>query len=164
MNLKEIKEILDLVVEKGFTEFEFERSGVRLRLKREGRATPQIVQSHVASQGPVISYEPVAAALPPPPAAPPAAIAAPPAAASAENLHVIKSPIVGTFFESPSPTASPFVEAGSKVKVGAVLCIVEAMKLMNEIESDVAGVVVERLVANGQPVEYGQPLFRIRLS
>ena len=159
MNLKEIKELLDLVVEKGFTEFEFERSGVRLRLKREGRATPQI-----QAQGPVIGYEPVAAALPPPPP-PQAAIAAPPAAAApAENLHVIKSPIVGTFFEASSPNAPPFVEVGSKVKAGSVLCIVEAMKLMNEIESDVAGVVVERLVENGQPVEYGQPLFRIRLS
>lgn len=160
MNLKEIKEILDLVVEKGFTEFEFERSGVRLRLKREGRATPQTMPS----QGPVISFQPVAAPLPAPPAPPPqAAIAAPPAA-PAENTHVVKSPIVGTFFESPSPTAPPFVEAGAKVKVGTVLCIVEAMKLMNEIESDVAGVVVERLVGNGQPVEYGQPLFRIRPS
>ena len=88
----------------------------------------------------------------------------PPAAAPAENTHVSKSPIVGTFFEAPSPSSPPFVEAGSKVKTGSVLCIVEAMKLMNEIESDVAGVVVERLVENGQPVEYGQPLFRIRLS
>ena len=157
MNLKEIKELLDIVVEKGFTEFEFERSGVRLRLKREGRGAPQI-----QAQGPVISYEPVAT-LPPPP--PQAAIAAPPAAAvPAEALHLIKSPIVGTFFEAPSPSSPPFVEAGSKVKAGSVLCIVEAMKLMNEIESDVAGVVVERLVENGQPVEYGQLLFRIRLA
>ena len=102
------------------------------------------------------------------PAAAPAAAAAPASAAAElaaeleEKLHEVKSPIVGTFYESPSPGAPPFVKVGDQVEVGQVLCIVEAMKLMNEIESDVAGEVVKRIAASGQPVEYGQPLFAIR--
>jgi acetyl-CoA carboxylase biotin carboxyl carrier protein len=91
-------------------------------------------------------------------------VAGAPAAASAteEKLHEVKSPIVGTFYESPAPGASAFVQIGDQVEVGQVLCIVEAMKLMNEIESDVAGEVVKRIGVSGQPVEYGQPLFAIR--
>jgi acetyl-CoA carboxylase biotin carboxyl carrier protein len=102
------------------------------------------------------------------PAAAPAAAAAPVAAVAApaaeveEKLHEVKSPIVGTFYESPSPGAPSFVKVGDQVEVGQVLCIVEAMKLMNEIESDVAGEVVKRIAASGQPVEYGQPLFAIK--
>ncbi len=89
---------------------------------------------------------------------------APPTSEPEEKLHEVKSPIVGTFYESPSPGAPPFVKVGDRVEVGQVLCIVEAMKLMNEIESDVAGEVVKRIASSGQPVEYGQPLFAIRLS
>ncbi len=101
------------------------------------------------------------------PAAAPVAAAPPSAAAQLaaeleEKLHEVKSPIVGTFYESPSPGAPPFVKVGDQVEVGQVLCIVEAMKLMNEIESDVAGEVVRRIASSGQPVEYGQPLFAIR--
>jgi acetyl-CoA carboxylase biotin carboxyl carrier protein len=81
-----------------------------------------------------------------------------------KNIHIVKSPIVGTFYRAPAPGAKPFVEVGSKVKKGDVLCIIEAMKIMNEIKSDVNGVVEEILVENGQPVEYGQPLFKIRLE
>jgi acetyl-CoA carboxylase biotin carboxyl carrier protein len=95
-----------------------------------------------------------------PPAAPPAAKEASPE----EGLHIVKSPIVGTFYESPSPGAPPFVKPGDKVSLGQVICIVEAMKLMNEIESDVAGEVVKMLVANNQPIEYGQALYAIRPS
>jgi acetyl-CoA carboxylase biotin carboxyl carrier protein len=92
----------------------------------------------------------------PPPATPA------PAAAAEEDLHTVKSPIVGTFYESPAPGAPPFVKPGDMVSAGQVLCIIEAMKLMNEIEADVSGELVKRLVANNQPVEYGQPLFAIR--
>jgi acetyl-CoA carboxylase biotin carboxyl carrier protein len=81
-----------------------------------------------------------------------------------KNIHIVKSPIVGTFYRAPAPGAKPFVEVGSRVKKGDVLCIIEAMKIMNEIKSDVNGVVEEVLVENGQPVEYGQPLFKIRLE
>ena len=90
--------------------------------------------------------------------------AATPAAAPEESLHMVKSPIVGTFYEAPSPGAPPFVKAGDTVEVGQVLCIVEAMKLLNEIESDVAGEIVKKLASNGQPIEYGQDLFAIRPS
>jgi acetyl-CoA carboxylase biotin carboxyl carrier protein len=93
---------------------------------------------------------------------PPAAPAAPPAPAPEEGLHMVRSPIVGTFYESPSPGSPPFVKPGDVVAVGQILCIVEAMKLMNEIESDVAGEVLKMLVANGAPIEYGQELFAIR--
>jgi acetyl-CoA carboxylase biotin carboxyl carrier protein len=101
---------------------------------------------------------PVPVASSPAAGAPPAA----PAAAAEEGLHLVKSPIVGTYYEAPSPGAPPFIKPGDQVTSGQVLCIVEAMKLMNEIESDVTGEVVKLLVANGQPVEYGQPLFAIR--
>jgi acetyl-CoA carboxylase biotin carboxyl carrier protein len=98
--------------------------------------------------------------------APTASPSAPPPAASElaaeENLHIVKSPIVGTFYEAPSPGAPPFVKAGDAVEIGQVLCIVEAMKLLNEIESDIAGEIVKKLVSNGQPIEYGQELFVIR--
>jgi acetyl-CoA carboxylase biotin carboxyl carrier protein len=95
-------------------------------------------------------------------AAPVAAASAAPAAPAEETLHEVKSPIVGTFYESPSPGAPAFVKIGDQVEAGQVLCIIEAMKLMNEIEADVAGEVVKRIAASGQPVEYGQPLFAIR--
>ena len=162
LNLREIKELLDLVEQKGFTEFELERGGVRLRVRRES------AHAVLPSQGPVIAYEPVAvpAQLPAahhaPPAPAPAPVAEPTAAAVEEDLYVVKSPIVGTFYESPSPGSPVFITVGQSVQRGQVLCIVEAMKLMNEIESDVAGEVVKSLVKNGQPVEYGQPLFAIR--
>ncbi len=162
LNLREIRELLDLVEEKGFTEFELERAGVRLRVRRDP-AHPLL-----PSQGPVIAYEPVAASaqlpaaspVPPAPAAEPVAVPAAPVVE--ENLYLVKSPIVGTFYESSSPGKPVFVTIGQSVQRGQVLCIVEAMKLMNEIESDVAGEVVKCLVRNGQPVEYGQALFAIR--
>jgi acetyl-CoA carboxylase biotin carboxyl carrier protein len=96
------------------------------------------------------------------PAPPPASASVPPAAAAEEELHTVKSPIVGTFYEAPGPGALPFVKPGDQVAAGQVLCIIEAMKLMNEIEADASGEIVKVLVNNGQPVEYGQPLFAIR--
>jgi acetyl-CoA carboxylase biotin carboxyl carrier protein len=167
MNQKEIRELIEFLIDKDIAEFELERGDVKLRVKRGGvqtaPATPVIVAAPVAAP---LAAAPVA---PVPSAAPaPAAAAAPaaetPAAAEDETAgaHVIKSPIVGTFYESPSPGAPPFVKAGDTVSVGQVLCIVEAMKLMNEIESDYSGTVVKRFVDNGSPVEYGQPLFAVK--
>ncbi len=152
MNQKEIKELIEFLVEKDIAEFEMERGEIKLRVKR-GYA---LVQQPAAPA--VVSAAPVAA-----PAAAPVA-AAPAVAATEEGIEIIKSPIVGTFYEASSPGAPAFSKQGDKVKLGQVLCIVEAMKLMNEIESEYAGEIVKVLVSNGQPVEYGQPLFKIRVK
>lgn len=166
MNSKEIKELVEFLIEKDVTEFELERGDVKMRIKRGQQV--QMIQAPMASvmSAPIAApahlpvTAPVAATSPAPVATPGPSAPAP--AAEEEGLHHVKSPIVGTFYESPSPGAPPFIKPGDHVAAGQVLCIVEAMKLMNEIESDIAGEVVKTLVANGQPVEYGQPLFAIR--
>ena len=157
MNQKEIKELIEFLIEKDIAEFELERGDVKLRVKR-GQPAPatQIVVPSVPAAIPVSSASLPAGAGG---AAPPEAARETPAQ---ENLHIVRSPIVGTFYESPSPGSPPFVNVGDRVEVGQVLCIVEAMKLMNEIECDVAGEVVKKLGSNGQPIEYGQELFVIR--
>jgi acetyl-CoA carboxylase biotin carboxyl carrier protein len=165
MNQQELKELIDLVIEKGIAEFELEREDVKVRIKRAGDQTAPAVQYIPA---PVIGSSPLVATASGPAAAPAAAPAGAGGAEAAQpareedGLQSVKSPIVGTFYESPSPGAPAFVKSGDQVEVGQVLCIIEAMKLMNEIESEYAGEVVKRLVQNGQPVEYGQPLFAIR--
>ena len=160
MNQKELKELIDFLIEKDISEFELERGDVKVRIKRG-----------VETAAPVITHAVPMAAMPmaAPSAQPGTALAAPPAvpsatptAAAEEELHAVKSPIVGTFYEAPGPGALPFVKPGDQVAAGQVLCIIEAMKLMNEIESDTSGEVVKVLVSNGQPVEYGQALFAIR--
>ena len=161
MNQKELKELIEFLIEKDIAEFELERGDVKVKIKRAGEHT--VVHAHA---------EPRFYAVPPAPNAPiemlgAAHVAPPPAAAPAapapeEGLHTVKSPIVGTFYEAPSPGAPPFAKVGDTVEVGQVLCIVEAMKLLNEIESDVAGEIVKKLATNGQPIEYGQELFVIR--
>jgi acetyl-CoA carboxylase biotin carboxyl carrier protein len=163
MNQKELKELIEFLIEKDIAEFELERGDVKVRVKRAGEHT--VV--HAAAEprffavpsAPAMSPEIGAVPVPgtTPSAPPPTPLAAP-----QENLQTVKSPIVGTFYEAPSPGAPPFVKIGDTVEVGQVLCIVEAMKLLNEIESDVAGEIVKKLVANGQPIEYGQELFAIR--
>jgi len=162
MNQKELKDLIDFLVEKDITEFELERGDVKVRVKR---GTEPVVIPAVSA--PAQIQVPVVAA--PQPAAAPASsttATAPPAApaepAEEAGLHIVKSPIVGTYYEAPSPGSPPFIKVGDEVTVGQVLCIVEAMKLMNEIESDVAGEVVKILVTNNQPIEYGQSLFAIR--
>jgi acetyl-CoA carboxylase biotin carboxyl carrier protein len=159
MNQKELKELVEFLIEKDITEFELERGDVKVRIKR---GTPQ------AAPAPAERIINVHAA---PAAAIPLAVvgasnaATPVAPAQApveEDLHMVRSPIVGTYYESPSPGSPPFVKPGDTVEAGQVLCIVEAMKLMNEIEADVGGDVVKCLVKNGQPIEYGQDLFAIR--
>jgi acetyl-CoA carboxylase biotin carboxyl carrier protein len=147
MNLKELKEIIDLVTSlESVEEFEIEKSGVRLRIKRHS--------NHQASVSTVAAATPsVALSSPPTPGQ---------IAIEGEDLFYIKSPIVGTFYKAPSPKSEPFVSVGDFVDKGTVVCIIEAMKLMNEIESEVAGEIVAILVENGQPVEYGENLFAIR--
>lgn len=163
MNQKEIKELIEFLIEKDIAEFELERGDVKVRIKRAAEspvtAPPdsRYLVSHPAPASPVPAGE--VASSPQPVVNPAPKAPAPPVE---EALHGVRSPIVGTFYESPSPGSPPFVKPGDIVEVGQVLCIVEAMKLMNEIESDVAGEIVKKLVANGQPIEYGQELFAIR--
>ncbi|HXZ81003.1 MAG TPA: acetyl-CoA carboxylase biotin carboxyl carrier protein [Terriglobales bacterium] len=165
MNQKELKELIEFLIEKDIAEFELERGDIKVRIKRGGASSP----IHYAAVAPVVSA-PLVSAAPAvvvaaggnsSPSSASAASSAEPAVEEAGG-QIVHSPIVGTFYESPSPGAPPFVKPGDRVSLGQVLCIVEAMKLMNEIESDYAGIVVKRFVENGQPVEYGQQLFAIR--
>jgi acetyl-CoA carboxylase biotin carboxyl carrier protein len=149
MDLRKLKKLIDLVQESGIAELEITEGEEKVRISRSGGS----VQSAVMAM-PQLA-QPMAA-----PAAAPAVSAEAPAPAEPEG-HVVKSPMVGTFYRSPSPGAKPFVEIGQTVNAGDTLCIIEAMKLLNEIEADVAGTVKAVLVENGQPVEYGQPLFVI---
>ena len=165
MNQKELKELIEFLIEKDVAEFEMERGDVKVRVKRNLPNQVQYVAASPSVVAPAPHFPPASTVGQVPAAhASASASAAPaaPAADSDEGLHQVKSPIVGTFYESPSPGAPPFIKVGDTVAAGQVLCIVEAMKLMNEIESDVAGEIVKINVKNGQPVEYGQPLFAIR--
>jgi len=160
-NLEELRELVDFLKANGIAEFDMERANLKVRIKFEGAAgaagiNPAQLALLMASAGGGAAGQFTATA---PGAAGAAAGQAP---EEEEKLHEVNSPIVGTFYESPSPGAPPFVKVGDEVELGQVLCIVEAMKLMNEIESDVAGEVVKRIASSGQPVEYGQPLFAIR--
>jgi acetyl-CoA carboxylase biotin carboxyl carrier protein len=150
MNQKEIKELIEFLVEKDIAEFELERGDIKIRVKRGQRAAAASCEAPAAAAAPLPLPTSVSA---------PAASA--PANESEEGIDIIKSPIVGTFYEAASPGSPAFVKEGDTVTVGQVLCIVEAMKLMNEIESEAAGKILKILVSNGQPVEYGQPLFKI---
>jgi acetyl-CoA carboxylase biotin carboxyl carrier protein len=166
-NLDDIQGLLDLLAKKEITEFEMEQQGVKIRVRRG--------DSHVVSAGNVegFSVVPGSASPGPTPAASPVPLATVPsapsgitsaaeaAADSTEGLVIIKSPIVGTFYSSPSPSAPPFVKVGDTVQMGQVICIIEAMKLMNELEAEMTGQIVRVYVENGQPVEYGQSLFAI---
>jgi acetyl-CoA carboxylase biotin carboxyl carrier protein len=153
---KEILELIDLISQSNFVEFELEREGFKIKLVK--------ANSRGAADGMSAATMPQTGALlqaAPAPAPEPLATARSSAPVSS-GLHDVKSPLVGTFYRAPSPEAPSFTEVGKSVKSGQVLCIVEAMKLMNEIESDTDGVVEEILASNGQPVEYGEVLFRIR--
>ena len=153
LSFKEIRELIDLVSERGLAGLEIERSGFRLRI--EGSRPP------VANGNPGAAAETISPTVPAAGSGPPSLL---PAAKEAEDVHVITSPIVGTFYRSPSPESDPFAEVGEKVARGKILCIIESMKLMNEIESDVEGEIVAVYARNGQPVEYGEKLFGIRLA
>jgi len=158
MNIKEIKEILNLMQEHNLGEIEIEKDGLKLKLKKT--ATGVNVEHAPESQGVVIPFPKRAEASK-------SAAAAEAGAGPAEedpNVYVARSPMVGTFYSAPAPDQPAFASAGQSVKKGSVLCIVEAMKLMNEIKCEVDGKVEEVLVSNGQAVEFDQPLFRIKLS
>jgi acetyl-CoA carboxylase biotin carboxyl carrier protein len=168
--MDELKELIAFLKENEIAEFDLDRGDLKVRLKFASAVAPaapaagldlaslaRLLGSHaaaapVAPAAAAVDYAPIAPAAPEAPAP------------EAENLHIIKSPIVGTFYESPSPGSSAFVSNGDRIEKGQVICIVEAMKLMNEIEADASGEIVKRLVTNGQPVEYGQPLFAVRTT
>jgi acetyl-CoA carboxylase biotin carboxyl carrier protein len=161
MNQKELKELIEFLIEKDIAEFELERGDVRVKIKRA--ADPPAMAPPDSRYIAVQSAPVMVPAAPASPASGRADLAAASATPAADDgLHIVKSPIVGTFYESPSPGSPPFVKVGDVLEVGQVLCIVEAMKLMNEIECDAAGELVKKLVANGQPIEYGQELFVVR--
>ena len=157
MDLRKLKTLIDLVAESGIAELEITEGDGKVRIVK----SPQQVAMGYAPMNPVAMAPeaPRAMQAAEPPAAPPAPVAVAPAEPAAPSGHVLKSPMVGTFYRSANPNSSSFVEIGSQVKEGDTLCIVEAMKLMNEIEADASGVVKAILVENGQPVEFGQPLF-----
>lgn len=153
MDLRKLKKLIDLVEESGISELELTEGEEKVRISRN---LPQGQNVVYAQAAPMMHHAPAAA-----PAAPATAALAEEEAPAAIEGHVIKSPMVGTFYRSPSPEAKAFVDVGSAVAVGDTLCIIEAMKLLNEIECDHAGVIKAILVENGQPVEYGEPLFII---
>jgi acetyl-CoA carboxylase biotin carboxyl carrier protein len=156
LNFKEILELIDIVAERGIAEIEIEQAGTKLRIQGKPSA-PQVIHSYLNGQRDM--------SLPALPAAAPAAVISAKAqdAEVDASLHVITSPIVGTFYRSPNPESESFVTVGDHVNKGKVICIIEAMKLMNEIESDVDGEIVKVFPQNGQPVEYGEKLFAVRL-
>jgi acetyl-CoA carboxylase biotin carboxyl carrier protein len=157
MNVDAIKQILDLVREHELTEFELEQAGVKLRVRKQGAAPPA-----PAPMPQAMAPLPAAVAAPAVAAVPTAVPIAP--AEEPLELSVVTSPIVGTFYRSPDPSSPSFVEVGQRVKKGQTLCIIEAMKLMNEIESEYEGEIVKIYVENGQPVQYGERLFAVKTS
>jgi acetyl-CoA carboxylase biotin carboxyl carrier protein len=173
-DIDELKELIAFLKENEIAEFDLDRGDLKVRLKFASAVVPPAAPASsldLATLARLMGSSQAASAAPAPlahaaaghaPAAPGSPVA--PAPVEAEELHILKSPIVGTFYESPSPGSSAFVSTGDRVEKGQVVCIVEAMKLMNEIEADASGEIVKRLVNNGQPVEYGQPLFAIRTS
>jgi acetyl-CoA carboxylase biotin carboxyl carrier protein len=177
MTLDEIKHLIEFIRAQELTEFEFEQDGVKLRIKSGTASHPAM---HVMQAMPMVAPIAPGAAIAPPPGAPaalaPSVAAAAPAAPAAPGspapqepeegteLAIVKSPIVGTFYRAAEPGAKPFVATGDVVKKGQVLCIIEAMKLMNEIDSEYDGEIVSIYVENGQPVQYGERLFAIRLK
>jgi acetyl-CoA carboxylase biotin carboxyl carrier protein len=163
MKIDEIKELIESVARHGITELDIDSSGMKLKIRKELPPAAAVASSFPASVP--VAASPVPAALSfSAEIAPPAAVAGPPAPAEAADLFLVRSPIVGTFYRAPNPNADPYAKIGDTVEPGRVLCIVEAMKLMNEIESDVSGEIIKIFVENGEPVEFGQALFGIRLA
>ncbi|HJS25335.1 MAG TPA: acetyl-CoA carboxylase biotin carboxyl carrier protein [Pyrinomonadaceae bacterium] len=161
VNMEELRELITLLRENGLSELELENEGFKVRLRRESTGGESV---RYAESPPAPAAPPIHAPAPPPTSSGPShpGTQASTAASQDQDLHIIPSPIVGTFYRSPSPTAEAFVKIGSNVEPDTVVCIIEAMKLMNEIQAETAGEVVKIYVENGQPVEYGQPLFGIK--
>lgn len=172
-DIQVLKDLIEFLQEKNIGEFRLERGELRVELKFQSAiaaaapaAAPNLdplLLARLLSTAPPAGTGTTVAAPPPESSSVPVPAASAPEPVQEEPLHTVKSPIVGTFYESPSPGSSAFVKIGDQVEAGQPLCIVEAMKLMNEIEADVSGEIVKRLVQNGQPVEYGQPLFAVRV-
>jgi acetyl-CoA carboxylase biotin carboxyl carrier protein len=159
LDLKQIKQIIDLMKRSELTEFAVEEEGFKLKIRRGANGLP-VVSSGRSSNPPFSAAE--SNSTPPMPV--PAALTNPGAPAAAEDPDIVyvKSPMVGTFYRSPSPESKPFVDIGSKIEDNSLVCIIEAMKIMNEIQAEIKGTVVEILAENGQPVEYGQRLFKLK--
>jgi acetyl-CoA carboxylase biotin carboxyl carrier protein len=153
LDIKLIKQVVDLMKRSDISEFEFEEDGFKLRLSTKGADAPQIIQAAPSVQTPAPS--PVAAA--------PAGEAAA-APVEEKGISIIKSPMVGTFYSAASPESPAFVKVGTKVNNDSVVCIIEAMKVMNEIQAEMSGTITELLVENGEAIEYGQPLFKIKTA
>jgi acetyl-CoA carboxylase biotin carboxyl carrier protein len=165
--LQSLKDLIEFLKQQQVGEFELEQDGLKVHLSfaGQGRSASHVdlsQLSHLLQHAPAAPVHPIAVPGHVPSMTAGGAAQPSPVANEEDGLHIIKSPIVGTFYEASAPGADPYVKVGEQVDSGQVVCIVEAMKLMNEIESDIAGEVVKRLVASGQPVEYGQPLFAIR--
>jgi len=156
-DIEDLKQLIEFLKENQVAEFDLDRGDMKIRLKFAQAVAPAVV--HTLANLPIMAAPGV-----PPTAAPHVAAAAPLESEPETDVHIVKSPIVGTFYGSPSPGAASFVTPGDHVERGQVICIIEAMKLMNEIEADMAGEIVRCLVTNGQPIEYGQPLFSIRTA
>jgi acetyl-CoA carboxylase biotin carboxyl carrier protein len=162
MTVDEIRELINLAAETGVAELEVQRGENRVRIRRASFAAPQeIVVAPTYASSPSVAAPPPVAATHAPAELPSPGTAAPPGNPD-PGLVLVKSPIVGTFYESPSPGSAPFVRVGERVQPGKVLCIIESMKLMNEIEAETSGILESKLVMNGQPVEYGEALFAVR--
>jgi len=160
MDIAYLEKIMQLFDESTLTELEIEEEGTQIRLARKGEPQPPQMMQFAPAQ---MAYGPATLAAPPQ-VAPPPSSAAPAVNGTGTKQHEIKSPIVGTFYRSPSPDADPYVQVGQRIEAGTTVCIIEAMKLMNEIESDATGKIVKINIENGQPVEYGQTLMVIELD
>ena len=164
-DIEDLKQLIEFLKEYQVAEFDLDRGDLKIRLKFN---QPPATSAGLSDLARLIASAPqgggLAGAAASSPVAPAEALAKPPAAEPEASLHMVKSPIVGTYYGSPSPGAEAFVASGDHVKKGQVICIIEAMKLMNEIESDASGEIVKCLVSNGQPIEFGQPLFTVRLG
>jgi acetyl-CoA carboxylase biotin carboxyl carrier protein len=161
MTIDEIRQLINLAAESGIAELEVQRGDDRVRIRRAGLSSPQEIVLTQPAYAPIPAQVvpaapsgPVAASIP--------AVESPKEKPADPNVILVKSPIVGTFYEGPSPGAPAFVSVGDRVQPGKVLCIIESMKLMNEIEAETAGIIESKLVLNGQPVEYGEALFAVR--
>lgn len=152
MDLNLIKKLVKILDSTGVTDIEIEENGFRVKIAKKVRGTQEFINPQIQAQSNLNEPPKVQAAVPPA------------EKEKAANLHEIKSPIVGTFYRAPAPDADPYVQVGDYVTTGTVLCIVEAMKLMNEIETDITGKIIKILVENGRPVEYNQPLFLLEAS
>jgi len=158
LNFKEILELIDKVADRGIATLEIEQAGMKLRIDGKS-AGPQVTHTYADHKTPAVAAPAHAPAMAPQAAAAPP----PPEPQQDEGLHIITSPIVGTFYRSPNPEAESFINVGDHVTQGKVLCIIEAMKLMNEIESDVEGTIVKIYPQNGQPIEFGEQLFAVKV-